>query len=102
MDLRASDSSLDRESVSIRVVEAVAKQEEIDPLEVSPPLHDSIDPAALDALFEPTQTGERTSGTVTFRFHGYRVRVEGDGSIYLEDDPDTERDSGVWPMTDSR
>ncbi len=102
MDLHTSNSASNRDPVSIRVVEAVAAREEIDPLEMSPPLHDSIDPAALDALFEPTRTGERTPGTVTFRFHGYRVRVESDGSIDLEDDSDTERDSGVWPETDSR
>lgn len=78
-------------SISIRVVEAVAEREGIDPLEVSPPLHDAIDPNALDALFEPTASGRRADGTVSFTYHGYRVRVESDGRIALGDE--TERAS---------
>ncbi|WP_254761960.1 HalOD1 output domain-containing protein [Natrinema marinum] len=102
MDFRTSNATSKRGPVSIRVVEAVAAREGIDPFEVSPPLHDSIDPAALDALFEPTMTGDRATGTVTFRFHDYRVRVGSDGSVGLGDDPDTEKDSGVGPETDAR
>ncbi|WP_408957171.1 HalOD1 output domain-containing protein [Natrinema sp. 74] len=102
MDFQSPNSTADHEPVSIRVVEAVAARERIDPLEVSPPLHESIDPAALDALFEPTRISDRTTGTVTFRFHGYRVCVDSDGSIDLADDPDTERNSEVRPETDAR
>ncbi|WP_222916891.1 HalOD1 output domain-containing protein [Natrinema sp. SYSU A 869] len=79
--------------VSIRVVEAVAAREGIDPLEVSPPLHDVLDPTALDELFEPTGTSQRPDGTVSFTYHGHRVRVDSDGRVTLEDDPKTQRDA---------
>ncbi|ELY67930.1 HalOD1 output domain-containing protein [Natrinema versiforme] len=86
--------------VSIRVVEAVAKRDGIDPLEVSPPLHDAIDSTALDNLFAPTRSGTRDAGSVSFTYRGHGVRVESDGRI--EFDSETERDSGVRSETESR
>ena len=88
--------------VSVRVVEVVAEREGIDPLEVSPPLHDAIDPAALDALFEPTRSGRRDTGIVSFTYRGHRVRVGSDGRVTLEGGPETERDSAVQSETDER
>lgn len=88
--------------VSIRVVEAVAERDGIDPLEVSPPLHDAIDTAALDDLFAPTSAGRRDDGTVSFTYRGHRVRVDSDGHVALETDGETERDSDVRSEMESR
>lgn len=108
MDSQSSDrSSVDAAApVSIRVVEAVAEREGIDPLELSPPLHDAIDPTALDALFESTGSGPRTAGTVSFTYRGYRVHVESDGRITLETEDEgtgeTTKNSTVQSETEVR
>lgn len=47
------------------------------------PLYDSIDPDALDRLFEPHDRGLRDGGRVTFSFAGHRVTVQGDGSVFV-------------------
>lgn len=61
-------------SISTAVVQAIAEHEGIDPVEL-PPLHEAIDPDALDALFEGrTQTSD---GTVTFTVREYQVTVHG-------------------------
>ena len=98
MDSHPSTSADGQSPPSIRVVEAVAEREGIDPLEASPPLHDAIDPTALDALFAPTRSGRRTDGSVSFTYLGHEVRVDGDGRVAV----DTERDSGVGSDSESR
>lgn len=66
---------------SIAVIEHVAEHEGIDPLELSPPLHDVIDPDALDRLC----AGTETSGLVAFSYCGYTVTVTTDGVVSLEE-----------------
>ncbi|QLK27454.1 hypothetical protein HYG81_07600 [Natrinema zhouii] len=108
MDSQSSDrSSVDETApVSIGVVEAVAARDGVDPLELSPPLHDVIDPTALDALFEPTKSGNRTSGTVSFTYRGHRIHVDSDGQVSLETeregDRQTTKNSVVQSKTESR
>lgn len=63
------------ESVSIAVVTAVATQRNVSPIEL-PPLYDWVDPDALDALFEPTQTGGQRRGRIEFSYDGHDVVVE--------------------------
>lgn len=73
------------ESLSVALVNSVA---ELAGREVSslPPLHEVIDPDALERLFEPTATGPRV-GTIEFRYAGYLVTVARatDFVITLED-----------------
>lgn len=67
----------DAPPASTRIVEAVARAEGDDPLELDRPLHVAVDTDALDTL-----CGEDTSVTsVTFTYHGYVVTVEGDGEV---------------------
>lgn len=82
-----------RRSPSRTVIEAVAEAEGIPPEELRPPtyasLHDVVDPEALDALFAPRSNGTtRPGGEITFPFCGYRVTVEADGSITLDETTD--------------
>ena len=52
--------------------------------ETLPPLYDSIDPEALDALFSSAETRSREC-TIAFTYEGYSVVVEDDQvSIELE------------------
>ena len=67
-------------TVSERVVAAVADRDGVSPLDISPPLFDSIDPDALDRLY-----GEGRSGVTTaFEFAGYRVTVRAGGHVELD------------------
>ena len=75
----------DDRTPSLRVVEAVADAEGVDPFDLEAPLYDAIDPTALDRLFEPTARGEtERQGQVTFEFCGYDVTVRSDGSVSIE------------------
>jgi len=62
---------------SWQVVETVAHEVGISPLELSQPLYDVLDPDALDALF--VSPFSRTPGPVqvTFEYQGYDVTVVG-------------------------
>lgn len=71
-------------NVSDSVVEAVAEAEGVDPLELTPPLFEVIDPDALDQVFAPTPTDGRMEGQVTFSYKGYNVTVHGDGYVSVE------------------
>lgn len=72
-------------SPSLRVVEAVANAEGIDPVDLEPPLYDAVDPNAIDELFAPmaTSNGSR-HGRLSFRYRGYDVTVRSDGTVFLE------------------
>jgi len=70
------DDADEGRDLSSLVIESVAEATDTDPLRL-PPLHDVVDPGALDRLF----TGESglgtraTDGHVTFRYHGCDVTV---------------------------
>ncbi|MFB6202232.1 MAG: HalOD1 output domain-containing protein [Halorhabdus sp.] len=68
---------MDTEPASSRVINAVAQKVDVAPEDLSPPLYDAIDPDALDALVASSSTDLR----VTFEYHGYEVRVTGDGGV---------------------
>jgi len=63
------------------VIEAVASREGIDPVELTAPLYDAVDPEQLDRLL-----GSAASAvSVTFTYLGYEVTVQSDGSVTLAD-----------------
>ncbi len=59
-------------SPTLAVVSAVAELDRVDSSEL-PPLFDSIDPEALNALFP--ENGDRSARRVNFRYCGYDVTV---------------------------
>lgn len=65
----------------ITVVEAIVRKiaslEEIDPIELEPPLYDAIDPDALQRLLQSSEAVE----TVRFTYAGWVVDVRGDGRV---------------------
>ncbi len=69
------------ESITQDVVREVAAQADVQPNEL-PPLYDFIDPDALDRVVHSTDADLELS----FRFAGYRVTIEGDGSIRVHQD----------------
>lgn len=66
-------------SVSTNVVSAVADRAGVDPIAL-PPLHDVVDPGALDSLFV-----RDADGFIEFRYHGYDVVVRSDGRVETRD-----------------
>lgn len=72
------------ESPSHAVITNIAEQEGIDPLDMSPPLYDVLDPEALDRLLEPRYDGTaRPDVDVTFTYRGYTVTVD-DSTVTIE------------------
>ena len=75
----------DEEKVSESVVEAVTERAECDVTAVGP-LYEVLDPAALDALFRPSNRGSlRDEGHVTFPIGAYEVTVHANGRIVVEE-----------------
>lgn len=71
---------MDEDRISYRVVTEVATASGADPADLRP-LHDVIDPDALEALFDDTDGAKLTDGHVSFNYEGHLVRVEGDGVV---------------------
>ena len=61
--------------LSAVVVEAVAEEEGVEPVDLRDPLFDEINPDALDALFR------NVTGHVVFEYHGYEVKVDSNGKV---------------------
>ena len=68
-------------SASERVVAVIAEKSGTDPLEL-PPLYESVDPDALDALFTP-DSREPVLGEVTFTHAGHEITVAYDGEVVI-------------------
>lgn len=73
------------ESFTETIVRTVADREGVEPTEI-PPLHDVVDPDALNAVFSPTRRGTpRNSGRVEFTYCGHEVVVRSDGRVHVGD-----------------
>ncbi len=78
---RMASATLDRtsERISKRVVDALAAATDTDPLALNPPLYRSIDPEALDRLFE-----HGGAERVRFEYDDHTVVVRRDGTITVD------------------
>lgn len=65
----------------MRVIDAVATHERVDPVDLNPPLHDAIDLEALNNLFDEG----RRSVLVKFAYNGYEVEVSSTGAVTVLD-----------------
>lgn len=72
------------DTVIFEVVEKIAEVEGVDPLELTPPLFEVIDPDALEQIFATTATDDRMDVQVTFSYNEYEVTVCGDG-VFVEE-----------------
>ncbi|MFP8890318.1 HalOD1 output domain-containing protein [Natrialbaceae archaeon A-CW2] len=77
-DRISSGQSSAEPSLSMRVIQAVADRNGVDPLELSTPLYYSLDPEALDSVFQDT------TGHLAFEYDGYTVTVDSGGAIDLD------------------
>lgn len=62
------------------ILEAVAAQDGVDPMELEPPLFDVVDPDALEAILSTGATAQ-SEVTVTFEWAGYDIVVGSDGTL---------------------
>ena len=72
------------DSVATSVVETVAAEEGVDPVDLDVPLYAVIDPDALDRLFRSAPAGTGIDGRVTFTYVGYDVTVLATGDVRVE------------------
>lgn len=73
--------SATEDSISERVITAVADARSVDPLELTP-LYDVVDPDALERLFQTPPTGtDRSPGRVVFTMDGCEIVVHSDGEV---------------------
>lgn len=72
--------------VSRTIVDAIATCEGTQPSEL-PPLHRSINPDALNYLFETTGDDAPTGATLSFSYAGYVVLVMSTGQILIRKPP---------------
>ena len=80
----AGPSGSNSEGLVATVVDAVARERGVDAVEL-PPLYESIDPDALNALFEPTEVrDEVVTGVVHFEYAGCAVEAYADGRVAVE------------------
>ncbi|NGM68362.1 hypothetical protein G6M89_04955 [Natronolimnobius sp. AArcel1] len=70
----------DDQSVTEAVIDAVATATGISPIEL-PPLYDSVDPDALNTLFDRQREGSALE--MGFFYSDYRIVVEGDGRVIV-------------------
>ncbi|MCU4971408.1 hypothetical protein OB955_01460 [Halobacteria archaeon AArc-m2/3/4] len=78
--------TLFEEKPSLTVIDRVAELEGEDPVDLTPPLYDAIDPEALDSLFQSSRFERaETVETVQFTYLGYDVRVQSGGEVIVAD-----------------
>lgn len=82
---RVRTSTGEESNVSESVIEAIAEAEGTDPVELTPPLYEVIDPDALDRLFAATPTEERMDGRVMFSHERYEITVRGDSHVSVKE-----------------
>lgn len=71
-------------TASEAVVSTVSSAAGTDPLDL-PPVYSTVDPDALDRLFEFRSVGPGSPGrSVTFEYAGYLVAVHGHGAVEVE------------------
>jgi len=71
--------------ISIQIVEAIAETAGADPLEL-PPLYETIDPEAIDALVADSEAGQSTSpDMIKFAYAGYVITVDSNQTVEVVD-----------------
>lgn len=69
------------ETYSHDILLAVAEKKGIDPLELTPPLYEVLDPEAIDKLLSDSST----MMDIHFEYNGFRIEVQSDFSITVRD-----------------
>ncbi|WP_306058214.1 HalOD1 output domain-containing protein [Natronococcus wangiae] len=63
------------------IAERIAEREGATPVDLHPPLYESIDTDALESLLDSSDA----TISVSFTYRGYTVRVDGSGSVRISE-----------------
>lgn len=74
------ESDVTTDTLSVRIVEAIAATTGTDIFDLNPPLYDAINPEALDRLMRPD-----ADCRVTFEYDGHTVEVRNDGTVSVDE-----------------
>ena len=78
--VQTQTATVPADNVTNEVIKTVAEVKDVDPLEVTPPLYEVVDPDALESLI----INDRTLGKVIFNYSGCEVSVFSDGYISVK------------------
>lgn len=70
-------------SPTVGVLDAVATEKGVDSTAL-PPLADSIDPEALDALLDSMDDADRADAHVQFGYYGHTVQITPDHTVTVD------------------
>jgi hypothetical protein len=70
----------DDEPASVALIMAVSELRDVDPVSLTPPLHDVVDPDALDDFFDRLDGGQE-GGALELVEYGCRIRVSAEGYV---------------------
>lgn len=88
-----SQAPIADDRLSSRLVTAIADHKGVAPTDLSPPLYESIDLEALDALFASTRDeSARSQGRVTVVHDGLEVTINTEGSVDITECEETTHD----------
>jgi hypothetical protein len=71
------------QSATEAVLDAIADELDADLLDLEP-LHDAVDPDALESIFDDTSSATRNAGRVTFESNGCAVTVAAEGTVTVQ------------------
>ncbi|WP_135820675.1 HalOD1 output domain-containing protein [Halostella litorea] len=78
------------DSLAATVVSAVAAVRNVEPTAVEP-LNETVDPDALNAIFDDRHNGgDRSGPTLSFRLNGCDVTVHADGRVVVKPPEETD------------
>ena len=66
-----------------RILEAIAKEEDVDPTEMSPPLASVVDPDALNELLARPRRSRDGTLEIRFTYRGHEVIARQNGEVEL-------------------
>ena len=78
--MNSAETATESRPTSEQVIDAIAEQAGVDPLEFDVPLGEVVDPDALDSLFDPQFGEPRRRGRVEFAYDEYHVTVVSDAT----------------------
>lgn len=67
--------------LTVAIIEAVAEATSTDPLDLTDSLFDSVDPDALERVFDDFGSATASPGYVLFTYGDHTVRLQSDGCI---------------------
>lgn len=81
LGVMATSNRVDRAeevSLMVTIIEAIAEREEVDALELSPPLFDAIDPEIVELLSNRPADDGLDGARLQFSYQGYQITLDRD------------------------